>query len=366
MKPPAIRCFGLTKRYGGIDAVYDVELTLYHGELLVILGPSACGKTTLLRMIAGFEYPDRGTLAVEGRILAGPGILEAPEKRNIGMVAQDYALFPHMNVAENVSYGLDRKTDRVSRIKESLDLVGLTELEHRMPHELSGGEQQRVALARALAPKPDVILLDEPFSNLDMGLRSHLRAEVRWILKKAEATAIFVTHDQEDAMYLGDRIAVMHSGRLEQVDTPEEVYTKPLTRFVAEFMGHAQFLPVYLKDGALVTEVGKLSNTENGIQGDVIEVMVRPDDISIEADPEGGGVIIERVFLGTHYIYTVRLSSGEKIKVFSEHREKHPLFTKVVVKLNTHHYPMCLVDGEPRLRDIGVAYQRIAKKQNRA
>lgn len=353
MKPPAIRCFGLTKRYGGADAVHDVELTLYHGELLVLLGPSACGKTTLLRMIAGFEHPDRGTLAVEGRIFAGPGIFQAPEKRNIGMVAQDYALFPHMNVAGNVSYGLERKMDRMSRIKESLELVGLTGLEHRMPHELSGGEQQRVALARALAPKPDVILLDEPFSNLDMGLRSHLRAEVRWILKKAEATAIFVTHDQEDAMYLGDRIAVMNSGRLEQVDTPEEVYARPLTRFVAEFMGHAQFLPTYLKGDKLVTEIGELPNVPNNIQENVVKVMVRPDDISIKIDSEGDGVITERVFLGTHYIYTVRLPSGVEIKVFSEHREKHPLHTKVVAKLNPDHPPMCLVDGEPRLRNTG-------------
>ena len=243
MSETLLRCEGLSKSYGGVTAVQDVSLDVERGELLVILGPSGCGKTTTLRMMAGFEWPDAGTIELSGRTVAGPHTFTAPEKRKIGMVFQDYALFPHLTLEKNIAYGLPsvRKT-RISRspnrmmeqlrlsvrVSEVLGLVGLTQLAKRMPHELSGGEQQRAALARALAPRPLALLMDEPFSNLDAKLREQVREDVKRILSLTGVTTVLVTHNQEEALAMADRVAVMNRGRLEQVGAPQNVYQQTL------------------------------------------------------------------------------------------------------------------------------------------
>ncbi|MBI4200185.1 MAG: ABC transporter ATP-binding protein [Chloroflexi bacterium] len=354
--PPAIRCFGLTKRYGTVEAVLQVDLAVTPGEVMVLLGPSGCGKTTLLRLIAGFERADAGTLAVGGQLVAGPVAWVPPEKRRVGMVFQDYALFPHLDVERNVSYGLFREPGRSQRVREVLALVGLEGLAHRMPHELSGGEQQRVALARALAPRPTVILLDEPFSNLDAKLRTRVRGEVRAILREAGATAIFVTHDQEEALFLGDRVGVMNQGRLEQVDTPERIFHRPATPFVARFMGLADFLPARVEGQALVTELGMLPRPPEVTPDKPVEVMVRPDDILIHPDESGQTVVLEKVFQGTHHLYTVRLASGTVVHSLRPHFETYPVGAHVAARIEAGHALLCFVNGQLRpipLMDTG-------------
>ena len=211
--PPALQVRGLRRTYGPIVAVDGIDLEVRTGEMVALLGPSGCGKTTALRLIAGLENPDAGTIEIAGRRVAGPGGAVPPERRRVGMVFQDHALFPHLTVADNIAYGIRRDPDRAVRVRELLELVSLPEAGHRMPHELSGGMQQRVAIARALAPRPDIILLDEPFSNLDAALRTQLRGDLREILRAAGATAVLVTHDQDEALTLGDRMAVMVRGR---------------------------------------------------------------------------------------------------------------------------------------------------------
>ena len=237
---PMIELRRVAKRFGHVEAVRDADLAVQRGELLAVLGPSGCGKTTMLRLVAGFEEPDAGEVRVDDRVVAGSGWVP-PERRHVGMVFQDYALFPHLSVADNVGYGLPRR-GRVARVAEVLDLVGLGGLERRHPHELSGGQQQRVALARALAPQPAVVLLDEPWSNIDPLLRGAMRDDIARILRTAGVTVVLVTHDQEEAFSLADRIALMDAGRIAQVGTPEEMYYRPASRRVAEFVGATNFV----------------------------------------------------------------------------------------------------------------------------
>ena len=345
MRPPAIRCFGLSKQFGDSRAVEQVDLAVDNGEKMVLIGPSGCGKTTLLRLIAGFETPTAGTLAVGGDLVAGPEQSLPPEKRRVGMVFQDYALFPHMDVWHNVSYGVRDKSERESRVGDVLELVGLSGMQKRLPHELSGGEQQRVALARALAPGPAVVLLDEPFSNLDAGLRSRVRAEVRQILSDAGTSAIFVTHDQEEALFFGDRIAVMHLGRIEQVDTPERIFHQPISPFVAKFMGIADFLPATVQGDVLITELGMVPRPLEASDGAKVEVMVRPDDISIHPEDGGQGRVVERVFQGAHNLYKVELPSGATIHSLRLHYQSYSEGETVSVRIDPGHGLMCAVDG---------------------
>jgi iron(III) transport system ATP-binding protein len=279
--------------------------------VVALLGPSGCGKTTALRIIAGLEAPDRGTVEVGGRVVAGPGFNVPPEKRHVGIVFQDYALFPHMNVRKNIAYGLATSSKRAERLAELVSLVGLEGLEGRMPHELSGGQQQRVALARTLASDPEVLLLDEPFSNLDVKLRIEVREEVKRLIKLTGTTAVFVTHDQDEAFVLGDTIVVMNKGRVEQIGTAEDLYYRPASRFVAGFVGLASFLPASVSNGLAYCELGQFPATEE-LDGDV-ELLVRPDDVSIGRG-EAEATVERREFLGHDLLYVLRLTSGREMR----------------------------------------------------
>ena len=278
---PVVELDGLSKSYQNPKhpAVASLSLTVEGGEILCLLGPSGCGKTTLLRLIAGFETPDAGRVRVGGLEVAGPKTWLPPEARRIGFVFQDYALFPHLNVLQNVAFGVRARTRRarLRRAEEVLALVGLTIFSRRYPHQLSGGQQQRVALARALAPKPAIILLDEPFSNLDAALRGSTREEVRRILKETNTTTLLVTHDQEEALSFTDRLAVMRAGRLEQLGLPEEVYTRPRTAFVASFLGRTNLLRATGRGEVADTLLGTLPLTRPA-EGNVL-LSLRPEDL---------------------------------------------------------------------------------------
>ncbi len=345
MNDLAVRCVGLSKSFGQTKAVDNLDLSVQRGHILALLGPSGCGKTTALRLIAGFEVPDKGTVEIAGQLVSGPHVHVPPERRHVGMVFQDYALFPHLDVEGNIAFGLPRGPHRDKRVREVLELVGLEGLGKRMPHELSGGQQQRVALARALAPSPAVILMDEPFSNLDAGLRARVRAEVRSILAAAKATTIFVTHDQEEALFFGDQVAVMRQGTLEQVDTPERVFHRPATPFVASFMGTADFLPAQVMGDTLVTELGFLPRPLDAQPGSKVDVMVRPDDVSIKPVEGGQGRIVERIFQGAHNLYRVRLPSGKIVHSLRYHYQEYPVGAQVEVRIDPGHRLVCFVNG---------------------
>ncbi len=277
-----VRTVGLSKRFSpyGPPAVDELDLEVRSGEVLCLLGPSGCGKTTLLRLIAGFEQPDGGTVEVAGRQVASATRQVRPEHRRIGFVFQDFALFPHLNVMDNVAFGLrGSRKERRQRAAEVLNLVGLSVFATRMPHQLSGGQQQRVALARALSPQPHILLLDEPFSNLDASLRGSTRDEVRSILARTGTTAVMVTHDQEEAMSFGDRLAVMRFGGIEQLGSPEEVYLHPRTPFVASFLGRTNLLRGVAADGYARTAVGKVALA--GIAAGQVIISLRPDQLEL-------------------------------------------------------------------------------------
>ncbi len=309
--PPVIRCRGVAKRFGAVRAIEQLDLEVQRGQLLSLLGPSGCGKTTALRLIAGFEAPDEGTIELDGQVVAGGGVFVPPERRRVGMVFQDYALFPHLTVAENVAFGLRGGPRQSARVRQLLELVGLSDCADRWPHQLSGGQQQRVALARALAPEPTVILLDEPFSNLDAALRARVRSEVREILARAGATAIFVTHDQAEALSLADQVAVLWGGRLLQVGSPEEVYRQPATPEIAAFVGDMDSLPGEAEDGWVACELGRLAS--RGPATGPVEVFIPPEAVQVEPAEDGEAEIVWREFFGHDQRLTIRLGSGRLI-----------------------------------------------------
>jgi iron(III) transport system ATP-binding protein len=309
----AIATKGLMKRFGHVAALDGFDLEVQGGQTLTLLGPSGCGKTTALRVIAGFERPDAGVVAVGGVEVAGPGLHIPPEKRRVGMVFQDYALFPHMTVAANVAYGLVKKHGikaNRSRVGEVLELVGLTGTERRLPHELSGGQQQRVALARALAPRPAVIVLDEPLSNLDASLRQRVRRELKAILQEARATALFVTHDQEEALSLSDLVAVMREGRVVQVATPPQLYRAPADPWVAGFLGDADFVPAYATNREVETVVGTFPTRHEG----PVLVMFRPEQVLVAPQHDGDAIVVSREYFGHDQLVTVVLADQSRIR----------------------------------------------------
>jgi len=301
---------GVVKRFGVTVAVDDASLCVGRGEVVALLGPSGCGKTTLLRLIAGFARPDEGRVAVAGRVVAGPGTWIAPEARGVGMVFQDYALFPHLTVAANVGFGLARR-DRAARVPELLAIVGLSGLERRYPHELSGGQQQRVALARALAPSPELVLLDEPWSNVDPFVRETLRAEVAEVIRPLGVTVLLVTHDREEAFSLADRIVLMRDGRIVQEGKPEELYFGPATRWAAEFVGTANVLPGRLVGERVETAIGAFP--ANGASRRDAQVVVRPELLELEPSPAGAGEVVAREFRGHDVFYRVSLDGVELV-----------------------------------------------------
>jgi iron(III) transport system ATP-binding protein len=310
-----VKLQGVGKSFGSVRAVADVTLPVRAGELLAVLGPSGCGKTTLLRLIAGFERPDAGSVTVGDTLVAGPGCFVAPERRRIGMVFQDYALFPHLTVEANIAFGLVQRPrhERDALTRRTLELVGLQHKADSYPHELSGGERQRVALARALAPEPEVVLLDEPFSSLDASLRAGLRREVELILRDAEATAILVTHDQEEALSLADRVAVMRDGRLVQVGAPQDVYSRPAGRWTAQFVGEVNVLAGVARGADVDTELGTfdLPWPASG----TVHVAVRPEQFELRADSKGNAEVVSREFRGHDVLYRLRHEGGRTLLV---------------------------------------------------
>jgi iron(III) transport system ATP-binding protein len=302
-----ICCHGVSKQFGDVCAVDDAQLCVERGEFVALLGPSGCGKTTLLRLIAGFETPDAGEIRVADRTVADGRTWVAPERRRVGMVFQDYALFPHLTVAENVGFGLGRK-ERATRVPIMLALVDLCGLGGRYPHELSGGQQQRVALARALAPGPELVLLDEPWSNIDPHLRTLLRDEVAHILRKVDVTVVLVTHDREEAFSLADRIALMRDGTIVQAGPAEELYLEPATRWAAEFVGAGNFLPGRIEGDLVDTLLGRFPVANlNGARS--VDALIRPEQLELEIDPQGAGEVVAREFRGHDVFY--RVAVGE-------------------------------------------------------
>lgn len=319
MSEPLIECRGVTKRFGDVVALDDVSLRLMPGEVLSILGASGCGKTTLLRIIAGFEAVDDGELYLQSSLVSSAGHHQPPERRNIGMVFQEYALFPHLTVAQNVAFGLHgmSKPEQRHLTQDALELVRLDALHARYPHELSGGQQQRVALARTLAPSPVAVLLDEPFSNLDAGMRQDVRQEVEGILRGKGIAAMFVTHDREEAFAFADRVGVMSAGRLEQVDMPGKLYQTPKSTEVARIVGDCDFLSGVVHGEFAQTEVGNLPvvcSSGSVADGTELMLMVRPQDMAAKPSASGECVVFAMEYRGGETMLKVRMPSGGTLR----------------------------------------------------
>lgn len=326
----AVRLDGIRKAYADVLALQDISLELETGSMLALLGPSGCGKTTCLRLISGFERPDAGTIEIDGRRVASPSSMVPPERRRVGLVFQDLALFPHLSARQNIAFGIRRDPDQRVRTDELLEMVGLSADADRMPHELSGGMQQRVALARALAPRPDVLLLDEPFSSLDQAMRTQLRAEVRQILREARQSAIFVTHDQGEALTIADRVAVMTRGRVLQVAAPEIIYAEPATPYVATFIGVSNLVGAEVAAGLAVTRFGTvrlIGPAELRPSGHAL-CLLRPEHFSIEEAPDGPASsddwqVIDRRFSGSEILLELRAGDGDRLWVEAGSRVRH-------------------------------------------
>ena len=346
---PVLVARDIEQAYGHNAVMRNLSFSLSQGSIGCILGPSGCGKTTLLRCIAGFEPIASGEILLAGVRVSGKGLLVPPEERRIGMVFQDYALFPHLNIEDNIGFGLRALSSegRRQRVLEMARLVGLSESMGAYPHEISGGQQQRVALARALAPRPALLLLDEPFSNLDVDLRERLSLEVREIIKASGATAVMVTHDQQEAFAMADEIGVMHEGRIEQWDSAYNLYHRPKSRFVADFVGQGVFVPAkVLAEDQVEIELGVLNGSiphlcQQGCdvcgKGCRAEVLLRPDDIIHDDESALQAEVVHKAFRGAEIMYTLKLSSGSKVLALVPSHHNHALGEKIGIRLDVDH-----------------------------
>jgi len=342
---PLLEIKNASHSYGKHCVVQGLSFSLAPGSIACLLGPSGCGKTTMLRCIAGFEHVNEGTIQLDGQVISSPTVHVPTERRRIGMVFQDYALFPHLSVADNIAFGLKGfpAAQRETRVSELLALIGLPDEGRKYPHELSGGQQQRVALARALAPRPFLLLLDEPFSNLDVDLRERLASEVRAILRAEGTTAIMVTHDQHEAFAMADEVGVMHAGRIQQWDIPYNLYHRPANRFVADFVGQGVFLPGQVQeDDKVRIELGlladaKLAGGAKPRNGDMVSVLLRPDDVIHDDASTMKAEVVAKAFRGAEFLYTLRLESGEQLLSLVPSHHNHAVGERIGIRLDVSH-----------------------------
>jgi iron(III) transport system ATP-binding protein len=332
----------VAQRYGKLEVLHAVSFSIRRGTIACLLGASGCGKTTVLRCIAGFEPLCGGDIRLDEQIVSRPGLLLPPERRRIGMVFQDYALFPHRTVAGNVGFGLGAlsRHSREARITELLEVVGLAAAARKYPHELSGGQQQRVALARALAPRPQLLLLDEPFSNLDVDLRERLSAEVRSILKQQNTTALLVTHDQHEAFSFADEIGIMHAGSIQQWDSAYELYHRPGSRLVANFIGQGVLLPGVVQDARHIgCELGVLTSPQplGFAHGEAVEVLVRPDDVLHDDASAARAEVLHKAFRGAEFLYTLRLPGGSRVLSLVPSHHNHAIGERIGIRVEIDH-----------------------------
>lgn len=344
----------LAVAYGPHTVVKNISFALAQGQIGCLVGPSGCGKTTVLRAIAGFEAPKNGVIRLQGQAVSDATMQLAPEQRKVGMVFQDFALFPHLSVADNISFGLKNlnKAEKQVKVKQLLQLVGLPDLGNRYIHQLSGGQQQRVALARALAPEPKVLLLDEPFSSLDAEFREILARDIRKILKQLQITAVLVTHDQFEAFAMADMIGVMQHGQLQQWATPYELYHKPASRFVADFVGRGVMLPGVMQDAQQVkTSLGIFQQRYLGNMqaGDTVDVLIRPDDIVHDDDSAIFATVLDKSFRGSHIMYTLALKSGEQVYCLALSHHNHAIGEQIGIRLDLDHLVLF-----PHLKPLGM------------
>lgn len=328
-------------RYGQTTAVHAVDLQVNQGQIACLLGPSGCGKTTLLRAIAGFEPLSQGRISLNGEIISSAQHTLATEQRKIGMVFQDYALFPHLSIAENIRFGIRKQPRKAQkqRIKELLALVSLTGYERRYPHELSGGQQQRIALARALAPKPALLLLDEPFGSQDTELRENLAREVREILKQEDITALLVTHDQHEAFAMADEIGVLQAGRLQQWGSAYELYYQPQNAFVASFIGQGSLINGQLQNGKILTSLGEFDySTPNNLNPEAVAMLIRPEHVQLKPLAAQQALITSKVFRGNEYLYNLQLSNQETLLALASSEQTYKIGEPIGLELNQRIY----------------------------